>query len=501
VHSLCRLAPAFAGAVLACVALAAPAQAVRPRIPAEKPARTRLGPGDDPTRIVVKFAEGSPLRTRARAERALRAAGVPLRAIRRVFPLDEREVDRLRERGQRRSARALADLNLYFELALPRGVDAAALADALNAMRDVELALPARQPAPPPADLAPPTPSFVSGQGYRDAAPGGVGATPAMRVPGIGGAGVRLVDVEYQWVLDHEDVELGDVSNIEPATLFDPFPEDEGSHGTAVLGILHGRHNLYGVLGLAHDATMFVAPANTVQHGYNPARAIGLALGVLAAGDVLLIEQQTWVCDGPLGPLEGYPPWFDAIANATAQGVIVIEAAGNGGLNLDSSACAGWFDRDVRDSGAIVVGAGSSVTHGRMSFSSYGSRVDVQGWGQNVWASGYGDLFDPGDPRQRYTGVFSGTSSASAIVAGVTAAVQGAVLARGLTPLDAFEMRALLVGTGTPQAGTAHIGPLPDIEAALAALGIHAPPPSACGLGGLELLPLLIWLGMRRPRV
>jgi hypothetical protein len=207
------------------------------------------------------------------------------------------------------------------------------------------------------------------------------------------------------------------------------------------------------------------------------------------------------VCGGLLGPLEGYPPWFDAIASATAQGVIVVEPAGNGGVDLDGAACAGWFDRAVRDSGAIVVAAGHPSTRARLSFSSYGSRVDVQGWGQAVATTGYGDLFDPGDARQRYTADFGGTSSASALVAGAAVAVQGALRARGLSPLDAAELRELLASTGTPQGGFAPIGPLPDVIAALAALGIHPPPATSCGLGGPELLPLLIGLGWRRARV
>jgi len=387
---------------------------------------------------------------------------------------------------------------------LPRGFGAAAACDALNALPAVELALPARVPLPAPLDLAPTTPSFVSGQGYRAAAPAGIGAAAATRIPGAKGAGVAIVDVEYQWVLDHEDIELGPAANIETATLYDPFPGEEGSHGTAVLSILRGLANGYGVLGLVPEAALFVAPANTVEYAYDPARAIDLALDVLAPGDVLLLEQQTWVCGGPLGPLEGYPLWFDAIANATAQGIIVVEAAGNGGVDLDSAACGGWFDRSVRDSGAIVVGSGNPADRSRLAHSAYGSRLDVQGWGTGVVSAGYGDLFDPGDLRQRYTANFAGTSSASAIVAGAVASVQGALLAHSLAPLEPAEMRDLLVSTGTPQSGADPIGPQPDITAALGSLGIVAPPlppPPACGLTGIECAPLLILLGRLRRRV
>jgi subtilisin family serine protease len=126
----------------------------------------------------------------------------------------------------------------------------------------------------------------------------------------------------------------------------------------------------------------------------------------------------------------------------------------------------------------------------------------VQAWGAEVRTTGYGTLFDPGDVRQRYAAAFGGTSSASAIVAGAVAAVQGALLARGLPPLEPAEMRDLLVSTGTPQGGVDPIGPQPDITAALAALGIvPPPPPPSCGLTGIECAPLLILLLALRRRV
>jgi subtilisin family serine protease len=239
--------------------------------------------------------------------------------------------------------------------------------------------------------------------------------------------------VEYSWVLDHEDLEL-DPANIDTqATLSDPFNDTD--HGTAVLGELGGGTNSYGVAGIVPATTMLVAPANTVEHGYNPARAITLAAGVLNPGDAILIEQQFGVCGGThFGPLEWLQSVFDAVAAATALGVVVVEAAGNGNVNLDDPACNNLFDRNVRDSGAIIVGAGDSGTRARLSFSSYGSRVDLQGWGNNVTTTGYGDLFNPGDERQEYTSVFSGTSSASPIVTGAALAIQGAVIKMGLAP-------------------------------------------------------------------
>jgi Subtilase family len=235
--------------------------------------------------------------------------------------------------------------------------------------------------------------------------------------------------------------------------------------------------NTYGVTGIAPAATAYVAPAN-YTNGYNPAAAIDHAssgAGVLGVGDVIIIEQQTDACGlgGTFyGPLEDIQSVFDAISTATAAGRIVIEAAGNGNVNLDSAACGTKFNRSVRDSGAIIVGAGSSTDHSRLSFSSYGSRVDVQGWGHNVTTTGYGDAFNPGnDERQRYTNTFSGTSSATPIVSGAALAVNGARLACGLPVLNSVQMRTALASSGTPQAnpGTGNIGPLPSVLGAIIA--------------------------------
>jgi subtilisin family serine protease len=237
----------------------------------------------------------------------------------------------------------------------------------------------------------------------------------------------------------------------------------------------------------------------TTSHGYNVARAVNLAAQALDPGDVILIEQQGSVCGGSsFGPVEWSPPVFDAIAAATALGIVVVEAAGNGAVDLDAPACAGWFDRSVRDSGAIIVGAGQPGSRARLPFSSYGSRVDLQGWGESVATAGYGALFDPGDVRQRYTAYFSGTSSASPIVAGAVAAVQGALLAQGMDPLAPGEIRELLVSTGTdqpePDAQTP-IGPLPDIAAAL------QPLPEPRALPGLASgVALIAALSRRRAR-
>jgi hypothetical protein len=150
-------------------------------------------------------------------------------------------------------------------------------------------------------------------------------------------------------------------------------------------------------------------------------------------------------------------------------------------VNLDAAEYQEYRDRG--DSGAIMVGAGNPGTidggapaRTKMGFSTYGSRVDVHGWGDDVVTtrSRYG--YVP-EPDQDYFG-YGGTSSATPMVAGACVAIQG--LAAHMdgcgTILTAEEIRALLIATGQPQVvvppySSGHIGPLPDVHAAALRLG------------------------------
>jgi subtilisin family serine protease len=207
--------------------------------------------------------------------------------------------------------------------------------------------------------------------------------------------------------------------------------------------------------------------------GTSVADAIDVAAEQLRAGDVLLIELQSAGPRGRYIPVELWDDVFDAIHAATARGVVVIEAAGNGGEDLDHRSYRRAFDRRHRDSGAIMVGAGGPPRQGfadreRLDFSNYGSRVDVQGWGRKVATLDYGDLQACAGDHRHYTGEFSGTSSASPIVAGAAVILEGLARERGHV-LGPAELRALLRRTGTPQAGnTAQaIGPRPDLARAI----------------------------------
>ncbi|MCB9564252.1 MAG: S8 family serine peptidase [Kofleriaceae bacterium] len=321
------------------------------------------------------------------------------------------------------------------------------------------------------------TPRYDALQGYLAAAPGGIDAAAAWPRPGGRGEGVWFADIEGGWNRDHEDLPGDRIHHVAGRAVADPAWQ---AHGTAVLGEVVGRDNGIGVVGIAPDvervvtASIFDTPV---------AVAIDAAQAALRPGDVLLIELQGQGPRRRYVPVEYWRDVFEVIQHATARGVIVVEAAGNGGEDLDHRAYRGAFDRARRDSGAILVGAGAPARAGwtdrsRLDFSNYGSRVDVQGWGRRVTSLDYGDLqeCDRQVRTRNYTDQFSGTSSASPIVAGAAILLQGVHRAATGAPLTPAAMRALLVATGTPQVdgphgrATQHIGPRPDLARALEAL-------------------------------
>ncbi|OCP07792.1 hypothetical protein BC364_20705 [Ensifer sp. LC499] len=329
--------------------------------------------------------------------------------------------------------------------------------------------------APSGEEAPPSTPDFTARQGYLETAPAGVEARWAWAQAGGRGNGIRIIDIEGAWRFTHEDL-TGNQGGVVGGTM----SADIGwrNHGTAVIGEFSGDLNSFGIDGIASDA---IVSAISIFGGMGSAGAINAAAARLGAGDVILIElhrpgprfgfasrndQRGYIA------IEWWPDDFAAIRNAVNRGIIVVEAGGNGAENLDDAIYqspapgfpAGWtnpFRRSNRDSGAIVVGAGAPPpgTHGRnhgadrsrLDFSNFGALFDTQGWGREVTTAGYGDLQGGTNEDIWYTDMFSGTSSASPIIVGVAASLQGMARARGRSPLTPAEFRNCLRATGSAQ--------------------------------------------------
>jgi hypothetical protein len=362
--------------------------------------------------------------------------------------------------------------------------DVAPLMEALNAM----------MPAGAPVTGA--TPDFADRQGYLRPAPEGLDAHFAWSLPGGAGDGTRVIDLEWGWRFTHEDLQARS-DGLQAGTA--SLNERVEDHGTAVLGVIGADRNGTGVTGIAPAARV-----GAVAFSMPTARAIRTAAQQLQPGDILLLEihragprrgfqaredQKGYVA------IEWWPDDFAAIRFAVERGIIVVEAAGNGWEDLDDALYdtppaepegpfpSTWrnpFRRANADSGAIVVGAGAPPdgTHGRhhgpdrsrLEFSNYGEVVDAQGWGREVTTTGYGDLQGRADRDRFYTDQFSGTSSASPMIVGVLACLQGILRARNQPLLNPARARQLLRASGSPQQdapgrpSTQRIGTRPDLR-------------------------------------
>lgn len=413
-------------------------------------------------------------------------------------------------------AAAAPDLSVFYRIDVP--VDRMKeLAERIRAMSFVYAAYiqpPAELPivmTPAPNPLPPPdlTPDFTGNQLYLGPAPGGIDALFAWTLEGGQGDGVETIDIEQAWRFTHEDLTQNQ-GGLVGGTVIDRL--DRRDHGTAVFGILGGDDNGIGVKGIAPNA-------NTRAISLFPdgvAAAIMAAANLLSPGDIILVEAQApgppdfVIKKDPAGKdlqdgfvaMQYWPDVFAAITMATiVRGIVVVEAAGNGSVNLDDPLYSlaqpehgiplpqTPFDRTLEDNAAIIVGAGAPPvgTHGRdngpdrsrLPFSNFGACIDAQGWGAEVTTCGFGDIpgqGGPGDEDRSYTDVFGGTSSASAMVTGALACIQGVLKASGKPLLTPITARQMLRTFGSVQQdaplfpATQRIGNRPDLFLMLSSL-------------------------------
>lgn len=304
------------------------------------------------------------------------------------------------------------------------------------------------------------------------------------------GARVQVADVEWSWT-QHTDVR--------PIARAMLLPTDPGfvnlaasPHGVRSVGTCLGRTPRVGCMGVAPDAhlaamvttarilntvTPPVATKELVANAIYTARfklqgAKGPSKLGLSGVQVLLLEVQRGGA-----PTERMPQDFAAIWNATRRDVVVVEPAGNGGVDLatlqDPTGTLRWASPGLTDSGAVVVGARDPQTLDVVG--NWGERVDCWSWGRGVVAPS-GNMRWPTHGPNTYTRFFGGTSAAAAIIAGTSAIlIEQAQSRLGLRD----RLRAQSKGTLGPP-GSPELGPQPDLRRHLISMG--APHPEVHGV-------------------
>jgi hypothetical protein len=328
-----------------------------------------------------------------------------------------------------------------------------------NEVEYADLEMSASAPSNVPANFEPQ-------QLYLDPADTGIDARSAWTQPGGKGTDMHFIDLEEGW-WTHDDL---------PKSIDSPiFGQNRQidlfrSHGTAVLGVIAGLDNGLGIKGIAPEATVRVVSHYNQNSNGHVADAISAALNANPVPHVLLLEVQR---GDPALPTEVHKWDYAAIQTAVGSGVVVIEAAGNGGIDLDQwQDDAGQFRLNKGsgwDSFAILVGAASSLPpHQPLVDSNFGSRVDCYAWGENIVTTGWTGDLTPGitNNKKKYTGTFGGTSGASSIIAGAALLVQGVYFQKPPKGrlLSSLQMRAFLSAQalGTPIAKTTAV--MPDLQ-------------------------------------
>jgi len=489
---------------------------LKPRIAADSSRVYRMNYKQPFERLIIKFHEGTGIRWRKnslhiltkklqkkssykyiardirKVQKILSAHGLVLR---RRFTRREYQLDKRKQLAEQRSGNQQADLNLYYAVNFAKHSSRYPIRSIiykLNRLRTVEIAF-AETPTVStssqrfsygfdiqqktsqklvikPLDTSP----LLTGyQNYMDAAPIGLGSSAVWSIYGGRGEGITFMDYDTGYNPNHED--LPAVTGV-PASI-------SKNHGTAVLGIIGAKHNGIGLSGMADKVKLRFKSSSSLD----AVDAIEQGLAQLNPGDVFLIETAKKdisidaKCDdgqenGHLNSVvfEHFSDGFDVISMAVAIGVNVVETAGNGCVNYDSDYFGYDFDPKIRDSGAIIVGASSSVRREPLWYSNYGSRVDMHAWGENVASLQYfrdpkNILFNGGLNRV-YGGDFGGTSSAGAIIAGGVAQLQGIAKNANASgrSYDPVVLRELMVEQSTAQQFSVTnklIGPMPDIYA------------------------------------
>ena len=366
----------------------------------------------------------------------------------------------------------LREAMTYYEVLLPPGREEAlevgnALSDFLNSVDAIEFTYFESPPAPQPS-------CDGTNRPYLSIAPRGMNVNPIQ-----GGAAhkwPRVVDLERVWdrnshpQLAHVGV-LPGFEGPAPGSGYDNFVEED-FHATRSLCVLvasgtpsaqnPGTLECDGLL--PPEAPVFLASSldreqsRWVERINSKIELVTQPNNGMQPGDILLVELQICGRQRDSGaeveaPIELEPANDTALRLARARGIIVIEPAGNGGVNLkDVNLWQGDRLGPISGTNAICVAACHAIASNapieRLPESNFGAAVSCFCWGENV-------------PTE--VGIYDGTSAASALIAGAAARIQGATMTSLQQRLRVKQMRVALK-RGTDKTEDLQIGVMPNLN-------------------------------------
>jgi subtilisin family serine protease len=340
--------------------------------------------------------------------------------------------------------------------------------------RPAPMPAPAPVPTPPPTPVPTPTPTPIPtptpapGLNYDTAeyrATAGAVSMNALTAYDHGGtgAGIRVGVIDSG--IDLQSAEFGDcsggigtgscrIAGASIAAAGNSSIDDEGGHGTAVAFTIAGRRNDAGTHGVAFEAQLIVARADTpgscaTENGDEDS---GCSFGdnAIAAGLDAARTGGARVVNISLGGDAPNARLLQAISNATAAGIVIVISAGNDGdqpegVNPDPFAGGAAASAGAR---GLVIIAGSVGTGDQIS--SFSNRA---GTGASTYLTAVGERVRA--PDQSNTALlWSGTSFSAPQIAGAVA-----LLAQAFPNLTGAQIVQLLYATAR-DVGAAGVDPV-----------------------------------------
>ncbi|MFC2143401.1 S8 family serine peptidase [Candidatus Aenigmatarchaeota archaeon] len=265
-------------------------------------------------------------------------------------------------------------------------------------------------------------------------------ALPKMNVPNaydieLGKRSVVIASIDSGADLDHEDY----ASKILPgydAVDDDLVPEDEHGHGTRMIGLTAANtNNGIGIAGMCTKCRLLpirVADGEGGIYTSDVYKALEYAVG--NPNNIEGIPDNPHIADViSMSFGFSYPSSYltNGVNDAYAEGAVLVAAAGNDGDN-DEEYPAAYSN--------VIAVAATNQDDERPSWSNYGDWVDVAAPGSQIRTTSRNNLY----------AISSGTSPATAIVAGLVGLIESRAIK---TDIDQEDVREILIETSSPVTG------------------------------------------------